>query len=315
MTILVTSDLHLSHNPRDAYRWAIFPYLRKVIEEHKVDELFILGDLTEAKDRHPAALVNRIVDELTKLNMVDMTILRGNHDGQTPDDPYFHFIRHIPYINWIQKPLKLENYLFLPYTPTPEKDWKGISYAGVSTIFCHQHFTGARADASQLVIPGGVAPDLLPAKVRILAGDIHHPQQLGSIIYVGAPYTIDWGDDYNGRVLLLDGYSTTYLPTELPCKRLLVDGKGTSYTGDLVKLQVTLKAEDFADWRDISNDWRAWAEKQGLVVQQIVPIIKDTRIRRIKMQRAHLSDGELLASYGKARGLSRAILAKGRTLL
>src|SRR4029077_476814 len=50
--ILITADIHLSDQPRDAYRFTGMATIRRIAEENKVGAIFILGDLTEQKDFH-----------------------------------------------------------------------------------------------------------------------------------------------------------------------------------------------------------------------------------------------------------------------
>ena len=58
--ILVIGDLHLTDQPKDAYRFGIFKWIKKQIEKHQPEYTVILGDLTDKKDKHSAGLVNRI---------------------------------------------------------------------------------------------------------------------------------------------------------------------------------------------------------------------------------------------------------------
>src|SRR5215831_11248250 len=91
---ILTADLHLSANPRDAYRFAFLPYLRKLARS--VDWVVILGDLTEQKDFHPAALVNRIASELHRLAQVTRVyFVMGNHDRLDEAAPFFQFLRYL----------------------------------------------------------------------------------------------------------------------------------------------------------------------------------------------------------------------------
>src|SRR5882724_7118261 len=100
MKWLLTSDLHLSDKPRDAYRFGLFPWLAKQQKAHNVDAIFILGDLTENKDRHSAKLVNQTIESLLTLRP-PVYILRGNHDGIDPGSPFFKFVNSIEGIKLI----------------------------------------------------------------------------------------------------------------------------------------------------------------------------------------------------------------------
>ncbi|RPI87194.1 MAG: hypothetical protein EHM40_23155, partial [Chloroflexi bacterium] len=85
MTWLVTSDLHLTDRPRDAHRFGLFKWLAKKQRKHGVKATFILGDITDKKDNHSSALVNRVVNELTQLEP-PVYVLKGNHDFIDPNN-------------------------------------------------------------------------------------------------------------------------------------------------------------------------------------------------------------------------------------
>ena len=104
MTALAIADLHLTEKRRDAYRFAVMEYIAELIEKHNVSTLLILGDLTEAKDYHPATLVNDIVDIFYSFScLAEVIILTGNHDYIEADCPFFHFLKHFKRIRWINK--------------------------------------------------------------------------------------------------------------------------------------------------------------------------------------------------------------------
>jgi len=44
MSILITSDLHLTDRDRDEYRWGLFPWIAEQIDKHEVSTLLFLGD-------------------------------------------------------------------------------------------------------------------------------------------------------------------------------------------------------------------------------------------------------------------------------
>ena len=61
MRRLLTADWHLTDKPLDEYRWDFIPWLGKQLKDKKIDVLYILGDLTEKKDKHNAIFLNRIL--------------------------------------------------------------------------------------------------------------------------------------------------------------------------------------------------------------------------------------------------------------
>src|SRR5579862_4070873 len=89
MSAIITADTHFDDKPLNEYRWRLFDWLA----QQKADELLVLGDTTDAKDRHSAPFVNRFYNAIMKLeNHFRIIILKGNHDYVDPDHPYWEFI-------------------------------------------------------------------------------------------------------------------------------------------------------------------------------------------------------------------------------
>lgn len=319
MIDLVTADWQLADNPRDAYRFEFLKNLRGLIKGTRAKRLLVLGDLTEAKDNHSATLVNRVVEEFDILaELCEVIILRGNHDGLTPANPFFKFLRRIPGIRWIDKPTQIDDDLFVPYT----KDWDHECLeSDYRFIFCHQTFAGAEGESGRKL--DGIPVSVFAKGCRVIAGDIHVPQRLGPVTYVGAPYTVDFGDDFIPRVLELDGDDVTSITVDCPMKVLITVDKDGRYhngkrgfaEGDIVKIKVHVAQKDYAKWPEIRQNWRDWGESNDLVVHTVEPVIEQ-RPKAAKMQKAaKLSDEETLASYCKARGLDKATTAEGEDML
>lgn len=84
MTSIWTSDIHLDASPKNEYRWSVLPWLESTALTKRVDFVGINGDLTEAKDKHPATMVNRIVEFFAK-SKNQWVINTGNHDCVSED--------------------------------------------------------------------------------------------------------------------------------------------------------------------------------------------------------------------------------------
>lgn len=203
MKRLISSDWQLTDNPRDKYRtdWVVNE-LPKLIDKYKPDQLLVLGDLTESKDAHPAPLVNEIVNCFCSLaESVEIVVLQGNHDFLHNEHPFFAFLENFKSIHWISKPEVLDGCLYLPHTRDYKKDWKGINFNGHDFILAHNTFAGTKVNGQEL---SGIPTDIFPENCCVVSGDVHEPQQVGPIIYVGSPFLVDFGDDFQPRVLLLE---------------------------------------------------------------------------------------------------------------
>jgi hypothetical protein len=338
MTTLVTADLHLSDNPRDAYRLDWLARLPAVLEEHDATRLLILGDLTENKDRHSARLVNDIVDHVAALSeLVDVVVLKGNHDYVNEEVPFYRFLDHIPRVRWINEPtdIKLRGLgrcLFVPHTGDHEY-WSGERIRGPHDwYFCHQTFEGADVGHGHRMT--GTPRDIFLRGARVISGDVHVPQKLGPITYVGAPYAVDFGDEYDPRVLLLDENEMTSLPCTGPQKRLVKVGGADPVAaltlgddhplgallwklvpGDVVKVRVDLPEGAIVSRTQVRAAVREWGDATGVIVHT-VQIVASTPARTAAAKEEHgrRTDEELMQVYVAGRGAGGATLKAGLKL-
>jgi len=277
MTILMTSDLHFTDRPKDQYRFDLFPWLEKHIKKHNVSHLFLLGDITDSKDRHSSKLVNLIVDNLVSISHIPclegVILLRGNHDCFDAKDPFFSFLSEIPKLIFISEPMVFEipnkTFLMLPHSRDPMKDWVDLEY-NVDFIFMHQTMNGSIASSGQ-EMEGLKERIFKGSKARIYSGDIHVPQELGKVTYVGAPYRITFGDEYDPRILLFNtDWTTTDLKLKTTSKHTIRISnpdkikKGPYKKGDQVKVILQLKKSDLFEWENYRRKIINVCDKLGL---------------------------------------------------
>ncbi len=322
MTVdIISSDWHLNNNPRDQYRFDFLERrLPKLISKYARPRLLMLGDLTEEKNYHSAELVNRIVDAMVKLlqQVEALVILRGNHDSDADSgNPFFRFLVNLPAVSYVNHPVCIDEELYLPHARDPVHDWQGLDFAKVRRIFAHATFTGAIGDNATAL--KGVALDLLP-EVPIISGDVHRPQRLGRVLYVGAPYHIDFGDDYQPRVLLLEGDKIKSVvlggvrKLVITVDRAGVVLAGDPRPGDILRVQVKLQGQDHADWSAIRaqvND-----SLPDYQIDSIIPLLDATLVGPLKRGiRAPLSDAQVLAEYCQRFQIDARTAEQGIALL
>lgn len=214
---LFISDLHLDDDPRNIYRWKIFPWVIENIFDVTTSKvkgsvptsIIIAGDLTNEKDNHSSQLVNSAVTGICSwLKYVEQIyILMGNHDGIDYNCPFFKFLGAIPGIKYINSPTEIPNgsphhFLFLPHTKDPVLDWSGIDFSGKIAVG-HVTVDGAFAESGQM-LPSSVESKIFDNAAVAYSGDIHKPQVVGNLRYIGCPYNVRYGDNFEGRVLTLD---------------------------------------------------------------------------------------------------------------
>ncbi|MNU33565.1 Calcineurin-like phosphoesterase [compost metagenome] len=258
---LVTSDLHLDAHSSAEYRWGLFPWLNEQVREERAKTLLILGDLTDKKDNHGAEFANRVVRAVASLECDEVKILAGNHDWQREGHPFFRFLNCLPNVEFIAEPREDQDVrgqptLYLPYSRQPIRDWAKMDLSHYRHVFMHQTAPGSVASNGQRM-DGDALPDLSAAG-KVYSGDIHVPQVIGSIEYIGSPYHVHFGDDFKPRCVLLErGGKATDLHFPAP-RRVALRATGTedlaaqvfggTAPGDHVKVRLVLAESERHEW-------------------------------------------------------------------
>jgi predicted phosphodiesterase len=328
MKALVIADLHLSEKPRDAYRFQVMVDIAELLEEHKVDYLIILGDLTENKDFHPATLVNAVVDIVHSFSQFcEVLVLRGNHDYTRADFPFFRFLRRLKRVRWINAVSRIDlgkaDCLFLPHTRDYKNDWSKLpQLEEIQFVFAHNTFEGSITEHGKKL--SGIPTDFLDDAV-VISGDIHTPQKLGPVTYVGSPYTVDFGDDFEPRALLIDWFDhrdfvIKDIPLPGPQKRLLdittADigklKKQSFDKGDIVKVRLTLGLEEQDNWFAYRDDVKRELGNLGADVYLVQPVTSARARSLAKIARKDVKSDELIVQeYGKTSKVPAPTLKVG----
>ena len=293
MRLIITSDWHLDDNPRNEYRWSIFDTIRSWLRHDDVIGVANLGDLLHRKDRHSGILVNRIASEVCKTRDVareyspnkTLDFLEGNHDYIDPSNPFFGFLDLVPGVHF-HKEVRMREYpysggvrkfLYVPHQVSwgvraKLRTGKDIRKADIA--FAHRTFSGAIASTGTRM-DGYTRPqeDDYPP---IISGDIHVPQVLGNITYVGSPHPVAFGDHFAPRMLSLD--LETLELTTIPLvgiQRLSLDFAPASdgsiaqttpgmtiREGDHVKIRYNAPRSELGRWSEVQGDIRELVEDQ-----------------------------------------------------
>jgi DNA repair exonuclease SbcCD nuclease subunit len=295
---LLVADWHLTDNPRDEYRWALFDWLRETCVAEKVKTLIFLGDLTDSKDNHSAALTNRIVSGFRTLAQVvkDIKLLPGNHDWLLGGQEYFRFLNVIPGVEYITEPCEDQDVngpsaFYLPFSKNPARDWARFDFSHYRYVFCHQTIKGAISSNGE-AMEGEDMPDLSAAG-KVYSGDIHVPQVIGPVEYVGSPMHIHFGDDFVPRCVLLERGSGR--PVDLHFKtlrRVTVKVAGLRElerrefrAGDQVKLRVELAESEKHEWSRLRRLCVDHLKAAGVEVAGVELILKKSTRRTINEER------------------------------
>jgi DNA repair exonuclease SbcCD nuclease subunit len=318
---LITGDLHLSHNPRDEYRFAFMKWFADLALTRRPDRIIIAGDLTEEKDRHPSILVNRVVDHVhTLAKIAPVVVVEGNHDYKDEGHAFFRFLSRIPNTRWISKPTSLpDQWLLLPHTNNHKRDWGDIDLAGHPYLVCHQTFNGANVGFGRKL--DGIPLEVLPRKSTTFCGDIHVPQEMGKLVYIGAPYHVDFGDDYKARVIECNDRGWVSVDTSpLPQKRSIKlttakDGLKGQHFNERDVVEIKVEVDDMSGWQSIRANIMEQAERKKLQVWAIKPVLMKHAVRRRHKVTDSQTDQQVLETFAKRHGLTDNTLATGIKLL
>ena len=237
----------------------------------------ILGDLTDAKDKHSAELVNRVVANIKRAaEVVDsVKILVGNHDWQRAGHEFFKFLNVLPNVEYIFQPgedqdVKGPSAYYLPYSKNPAKDWQGLDFSHYQFLFMHQTVAGAISSNGQ-EMEGEELPVLNAGKVY--SGDIHVPQIIKGVEYVGSPYPVHFGDAFKARAVLLEHGGR---PVDLHFKTIRREAVKVGglrqlkslklRAGDQIKLTVEMTEAERHDWSKMKRECLSYLEEQGVEV-------------------------------------------------
>lgn len=328
---LLTSDLHLVESASTEYRWGIFPWLHERIKEERVRTLCVLGDLTDAKDYHSSQLVNRVVREIRALGEIcRVLILAGNHDWMKNGQEYFRFLSALPGVTYINHPWEDEDpsfpALFLPYSRDPARAWKDLDLQHYDYVFMHQTIRGARS-SNGAEMEGDVLPDLRGPR-KIYSGDIHVPQTIGALEYVGSPYHVHFGDNFEPRCVLID---RDRRPVDLhfkTVKRCALRANGLEdllldllflKPGDHVKVTLSLTQAEAHGWAAIKREALELLARAKVEVFDLRLEIADSAAPRLAApgRQAVRARGasDVLYSYVMAEGLPGDALEAGLEVL
>lgn len=282
---IIISDPHFTASPNDEYRWGLWPWLAKEIVEEGARTLLILGDLTDAKDYHSAELVNRLASAIVAMPVDEIVILAGNHDWLKQGGVFFKFLQHVqqPRIKVITEPHEdlgpkdEPACVFLPFSKNPARDWQGMDFSHFDFLFMHQTAPGSVASNGQKM-EGDEMPPLNAGKVY--SGDIHVPQTIGAIEYVGSPYHVHFGDNFKPRCLVIDKKRKAYdlhFPT--------ISRRAVSVWGleelerlklgkdDQLKLTIHLDVGEAHQWQKIRRQASDWVRSQGAQLHGIKLVV------------------------------------------
>jgi DNA repair exonuclease SbcCD nuclease subunit len=295
-----------------------------------VQATFILGDITENKDKHSSILVNKIVDSLKRLRP-PVFILRGNHDGNNPDCPFFRFLSSIDGLRFIVKPCFNKEYAiaFIPHCRTQAEFDEACKIIPAKCAGVMLHNTFERAIAESGVQLSGLSASLATFKgaAGVWAGDVHKPQRSGPITYVGSPYHVKFGDRFIPRVLVVSdtGSQDLHFPAPRKWARVVQDPDDVEALfndkilreGDQIKLTCALTREEVVEWPEFRRKLLERCRYFKLEVFGVtLKVLQSAKRNDVKTsERTLLEKAEVFDAYCKQEKIPSAQREAGRIIL
>lgn len=311
MNLLLVGDPHLTDRPRDAYRFGLFKWLVQQQKKYQVDVTYILGDLADQKDRHSATLVNRTIDEIRRLKP-PVEILMGNHDYLDPSNPFFKFLGLFDGIRFVVEPVQTRGTVMIPHIREEQAFIDAchrFKPGKTDLLLVHNTFEGAIAETGRRLSGFGRSPiDYLAPRLGCYAGDVHRPQVSGPVTYVGAPYHVRFGDNYDPRVILLKDGRPYNLYFDCPHKwGLTVEGaedilgNDKLLPDDQVKIKLKLFRHELADWKQHKQQVLDACKKRGLEVFGVDLLIENSDLPKAEApDRGIVSRADIFQAFCKA---------------
>lgn len=250
-----------------------------MVDRYNADHVFILGDLTDSKDRHSSQLVNRLHYNYTWLRDQvpgDVWLLMGNHDYTDPKNPFFGFL-----------PTFFSSLTFLrfgrmriacvPHWSDTRGHWRpleAVQEYDPHYVFCHHTFKGAvSASGTRLQ---GLHRRLFSARCSVISGDVHVPQDVGNVTYTGSPYPIHFGDTFLPRVLLVEGKKRVRSIERSTVRKVHAVIRKTSDLeeyrldpGDHLRVTYRMKASSVGKWYQRRKKIEAFAKKRKVYLHAV----------------------------------------------
>lgn len=331
MNYILVSDLHLTSNALDEYRWRwlyeFTVHLREYNSRRAPFVLIILGDITESKDRHSSILVNRFIDYFQEWAFFskEVIIVAGNHDGLDASKPFFRFINNIDKVSMISTRGSrsfegmsadgdIDKLLFLAHSKKPVEDWKDIDFNSYDYVFMHQSTERAKTSNNFEIEHGLPYSYFNEYRCKVFSGDIHVPQEVGKVTYVGSPYPIYFGDHFQGRYGVIENHRVSWksISSIHKWKLNITDVKQLRRTeineGDQLSIEFTIERTEQHRWPSLRKSIREYVrEKEASLVslQLIVPRsnVSLSQSKRVRLVRRGDTDEGYVMRYSKNNNL------------
>ena len=329
--IMVTADWQLCHKPDNYYRWSVFHTIESIQRAEKYDELWVLGDVIDGKDRLPNHFICELMRDFHSLAQLfgKVRILPGNHDFKTGGVSDNSILCILNWIENIEVMTRMETIQYgeKRFLWVPNELWLSQP-AQVDCVLAHHMVLGALGDDCKTEIGDekGVELKYLEKVPLVLSGDVHASQffQLPNMdttwAYVGAPHHIRYGEEWSPTYVELEPETCVWRHRHLSEKvrfltvdcRVNDEIKTDKLPDD--KLRVRVHMGPPAEWSDLVAYMREWEEHGA---DEVIVLVESAggEERQI-MEGADSYEAErLYAAYCEWKDVPKDLEEKGRDFL
>jgi len=220
------SDVHIGVHQNNVFWYNVaenfFSWLSKTLKEKNIEDIIICGDLFHYRDEISVNTLHLASQLLEKLKDFNVIMLVGNHDAYYKDRSDINSLT--PFNSWpnikvIPQVLASRNFnknlVFVPWGT----ELKHIPQSDI--MFGHFEIESFKMNSSKICDHGTKASDLLDKSKLVISGHFHLKDERtyssGTILYLGSPYQMDFGDvDSHKGIHLLDLETLKYEFIENP---------------------------------------------------------------------------------------------------
>jgi len=234
LTSLVIGDCHFKPKAMVAVQRMAAAILQ-VAQKRRPDFIVLLGDTLDQHETVHSIVHKEATKFIRELSLVaPVYLIIGNHDRPnnsdflSPDHHFtpLHYVENVTVVDKVlYREIKERKFIFVPYVP-PGRFHEALAtlphdYHGVTAIFAHQEFRGAKMGAIES-IQGDVWPLEEP---YVISGHIHDYDELqANILYTGTPMQHAFGDKEDKTISFFtfgEVRCHERIDLQLPKKRLL----------------------------------------------------------------------------------------------
>ncbi len=330
MNYLLTADFHLTDTPLESYRWDVFKFIEFLAKRHDIGTIIIAGDITDRKDRHTGNLTNRLcshLDLLQENTKAEIFVLAGNHDAPITGTYYWNFLNLLG-VHYIQDPTVVNGIYLLPFSKNPMEDWKQLKLTQAKAIVMHQTVMGAIIDGGRKIESNSYPLPVFPRTVSVFSGDVHRPQAIAGVTYIGTPHPTRFSEDWRNRVLIIkdDNFKHPIEEEILSIRRAIVEIrsadelKKSNYTeGDQLKIRFQLSPDNLTDWPDQQQAIQLWAKEKQVTIASLEAVLVSNEPQVDNQEPAQslelLPPDQIIRTYGEQQKLSDDIIQFGLDLV